>query len=60
MTTRVGADRLEDEHDVMLLLRLLVDAQGQVVHGELGGIDEKPWDHFVGIANLPRAVQTWG
>jgi hypothetical protein len=38
-TTSVGPDRLEDEHDVTLRLRQLVDTQGQVVHGDPGDVD---------------------
>jgi hypothetical protein len=54
-------ERLSDRHDVVLLLRLLVDRHGQVVQGEVGSIEDdqadERWVRFRGADGLLRAVQ---
>jgi hypothetical protein len=54
-------ERLSDQHYVVLLLRLLVDRQGQVVQGEVGSIEDdqtdERWVRFRGADGLLGAVQ---
>jgi hypothetical protein len=53
---------LSDNHYVVLLLRMLVDRQGQVLHGDVGGVeeqDEERWIHFHGSDGLLTAVNAW-
>ena len=56
-------ERLSDRRDVILLLRLLVDRRGQVVQGEVGGIEDdqdgEHWVSFRGADGLLGAVQAW-
>ena len=57
-------ERLSDRQYVVLLLRLLVDRQGQIVYGDAGGPTEadptdEEWVHFRGPAGLLDAVQQW-
>ena len=54
-------ERLSDCHYVVLILRLLVDKHGQIVHGEVGGAagerDER-WVRFRGADGLLGAIWT--
>jgi hypothetical protein len=54
-------ERLADRHDVTLVLRLLVDRQGALVQGEVGGLDDdvEHWVRFRGADGLLRAVRAW-
>lgn len=57
-------DRLADQQDVVLLLRLLIDRQHQIIHGDDGGPQEQDpnrerWIHFHGPSGLLGAVQAW-
>jgi hypothetical protein len=62
--TDPGSERLSDRQYVVLLLRLLVDADGHIVYGDAGGPEEhdpevERWVHFRGPDGLLDAVQTW-
>ena len=62
--TDPGPERLSDRQYVVLLLRLLVDAEGHIVYGDAGGPEEhdptlERWVHFHGPDNLLGAVQAW-
>jgi hypothetical protein len=57
-------ERLSDRHYVVLLLRLLIDAEGHIVHGDAGGPEERDltperWVHFHGPDGLLEAVRAW-
>lgn len=57
-------ERLEDRRYVVLLLRLLVDRDGLIVHGEAGGPEAhdstvERWVHFHGPGGLLEAVHGW-
>jgi hypothetical protein len=59
-----GPERLSDRQYVVLLLRLLVDVEGHIVHGDAGvpeehGTNVEWWVHFHGPDNLLGAVQAW-
>jgi hypothetical protein len=59
--TNPASERLQDRQDAVLLLRLVVDRQGQVVQGEVGLIeddqDAERWVRFRGAGGLLGAVQ---
>lgn len=60
MITSTGVERLSDSHYAVLILRLLVDKEGQIVHGEVGGTEsecEERWVRFRGADGLLAAVQ---
>ena len=61
MTTHPPAERLQDRQYVVLLLRLLVDRQGQIVQGEIGSVEDgqgvTSWVRFRGPDGLLGAVQ---
>ena len=62
MPTPPPQERLGDRHDVTLVLRLLVDRQGALVQGAVGGLDDddaERWVRFRGADGLLRAVQAW-
>jgi hypothetical protein len=64
MTGFPPVERLSDRQYVILLLRLLVDREGQIVYGDAGGPDEddatrERWVHFRAPAGLLGAVQEW-
>jgi hypothetical protein len=57
-------EKLSDKQYVVLLLRLLVDADGQIVSGDAGGPGEQNpdierWVRFRGPDGLLGAVQEW-
>ena len=57
-------DRLEDRQYVVLLLCLLINRDGHIVHGDAGapetdGPTEEVWVHFHGPGGLLGAVQQW-
>jgi hypothetical protein len=62
--TDAGPERLCDRQYVVLLLRLLVDAEGHIVYGDAGGPEEhdptlERWVHFRGPNGLLKAVRAW-
>lgn len=61
MADAAPPERLADQREVTLLLRLLVDRHGQVVQGEVGSIEDdqadERWVRFRGADGLLRAVQ---
>ena len=62
MSAPPGVEQLSDSRYVVLILRLLVDKQGRVVHGEVGGAEreeEERWVRFRGADGLLGAVQAW-
>ena len=64
MTSPPLVERLSDRQYVVLLLRLLVDRQGQIVYGDAGGPTEgeparEEWVHFRGPEGLLAAVLQW-
>jgi hypothetical protein len=62
MSASSGVEQLSDSRYVVLILRLLVDKRGRVVHGEVGGADggeEEHWVRFRGADGLVGAVQAW-
>jgi hypothetical protein len=56
-------ERLTDQWYVTLILRLLVDADGHLVGGEIGGTEggenAQRWLRFRGAEGLIEAVHTW-
>ena len=61
MSQEPDGERLQDRQDVILLLRLLVDKQGQIIQGEIGSVqddrDIEHWARFRGPDGLLGAVQ---
>ena len=57
MSTPPGAERLSDSRYVVIVLRLLVDKENRVLHGELGGVEHEYWIRFRGTDGLSGAVQ---
>jgi hypothetical protein len=63
-TVTMAVEKLSDKQYVVLLLRLLVDADGKIVYGDAGGPEEhnpegERWVHFHGPAGLLGAVEEW-
>jgi len=57
-------ERLSDRQYVVLLLRLLINADGDIVYGDAGGPEEhdptvERWVHFRGPDGLLDAVRRW-
>ena len=59
MSADPDGEHLSDQRYVTLIVRLLVDAHGEVVRGELGTTDDDRWIRFVEIRCLSRAVTDW-
>jgi hypothetical protein len=61
VTNVQGPERLGDQRYVTLVLRLLLDREGQLVQGEIGGPEggqdaERSWVRFRGGEGLLEAV----
>lgn len=56
--TSVG-DELAASRNVTVILRLVLDAQGDLVRGDLVEVDGSPWRHFTGWQGLTGALQDW-
>jgi hypothetical protein len=56
-------ERLSDRQYVILLVRVLVDRQNQLLSGEVGGPEEyggpERWVRFREPGGLAQAVQSW-
>jgi hypothetical protein len=56
-------ERLSDQQDVTLVLKVLVTRRGELVRGEVGGLaadqHTERWVRFRGAAGLLGAVQVW-
>lgn len=55
----VPPDGLQDKRYVTVILRLLIDRHGALVHGELADIDGRAGTRFVGWPALTPAVHGW-
>jgi hypothetical protein len=52
-------NHLADRRYVSVVLRLVLDQHGQMIHGELVGDANTPPARFSGWRGLTRAVQVW-
>ncbi len=52
-------NHLADKHQVALVLRLTVDGQGQLVHGEVVALAGEVIGRFATWPTLIHALQTW-
>jgi hypothetical protein len=52
-------NHLTDRHYVSVVLRLVLDQQGQMIHGELVGDANARPTRFSGWRGLTRALQSW-
>jgi len=63
MHQSTDVEQLNDRRYVVLLIRALVDAQNQLLSGEVGGPDDyggpERWVRFRQPNGLARAVQAW-
>jgi hypothetical protein len=63
MTHMAAGERLQDRQYIILLLRLLVDRQGQIIQGEISSVEDDQdvahWLRFRGPDGLLSAVQAF-
>ena len=52
-------NNLADKRQVILILRLTLDANGQLVHGEVAELAGMPIGRFVEWPKLPPIVRAW-
>ena len=50
---------LADLRDRTIILRLVLDKRGLIVHGELIDLEGNPIDRFVGWRGLTRVMRNW-
>lgn len=50
---------LADRHYITLILRLTLDRNGQLIHGDLAGTTDARQEHFIGTTGLYQAVEAW-
>jgi hypothetical protein len=54
-----AAEKLALNRQVTVVLRLLIDRRGQLLHGELVDDDGKPWRRFAGWRELTGTIREW-
>jgi hypothetical protein len=60
MGTPPTNERLAEMHYITLVLRLLLDPAGELVHGEVGAVEgEVHWIRFTGSDGLQAAIDAW-
>jgi len=52
-------NELTERHYTSLILRLLLDRQGQLIHGEIVDVASNRQEHFIGDHGLIDAIQAW-
>jgi hypothetical protein len=60
MGTPPTNERLAERQYITLILRLLLDPAGNLVHGEVGAVErEMDWIRFTGSDGLQAAIEAW-
>ena len=59
MASPPSENNLAERHYLTLIVRLLVDHQGQLIHGEMVDATNTFRERFIGGHGLIEAVQTW-
>ena len=59
MSSPLSENYLAERHYATLVLRLLLDRRGRLVHGELLDVANARPEHFIDARGLVQAVQTW-
>jgi hypothetical protein len=60
MGTPPTNERLAEMQYITLVLRLLLDPAGNLVHGEVGAVEgEMDWIRFTGSDGLQVAIDAW-
>jgi hypothetical protein len=60
MGTAPMNERLAEMQYITLVLRLLLDPAGNLVHGEVGAVEgEMHWIRFTGSEGLQAAIDAW-
>ena len=54
-----AADGLKDKRYVTAILRLLIDARGDLVHGEVTELDGVSTKRFIGWVDLVPTIKRW-
>jgi hypothetical protein len=52
-------NNLAEHHYATLILRLLLDRHGRLVHGDIVDVMNTHQEHFIGDYGLIQAVQAW-
>jgi hypothetical protein len=52
-------DKLTEKRHITVILRLVVNQDGRLVHGEVVDVEGKPQGRFVGWQQLGPAIQGW-
>lgn len=59
MSTKPNGERLADKRNVTLILRLVLDRDGKLMHGELVDVGGKVQTRFIRWRELTRTVRAW-
>ena len=59
MSNPPNEDSLMKRRYATLILRLLLDQQGQLVYGEIVDVANTHQEHFIGSSGLFSAVEAW-
>jgi hypothetical protein len=59
VATQPGVSLLEDKRNVSIILRIVLDADGQVLHGEIVDVDGKVLSRFAGVDGMMDMLQRW-
>ncbi len=59
MSSLSSSDRLADTRQVTVILRMQVDRQGRILHGEVVDVDGNSRIRFKDLAGLTRTLRAW-
>ncbi len=52
-------ERLSDKRQVTLIMRLVLDRHGLLMHGEMADVQGTVFSRFVGWRGMVRALRAW-
>jgi hypothetical protein len=59
LSTTVIGDTLAERRHVTVILRLVLDRGGRLIHGEVVDVEAGPWARFAGWRGLTRTLHAW-
>ena len=59
MPLPLNENNLAERRNVTVILRLVLDQHGQLIHGELVDVADAPQERFIGWRGMIRAVRAW-
>lgn len=59
MADKNPSDALSEKHQVTLILRLLLDRNNRLLHGDVVDVNGQSLGHFFDLESLTHAIEEW-